>query len=98
MEVVTSCIINEGIAQKLGKCSNIENKAAARKGMYLHWVKWSKYEVFCGPQFPVFGLNTEILNTAFSPNTGKYGAEKPLYLDNFHAVLAILMYLPVGNC
>ena len=49
MEVVTSCIINEGIAQKLGKCSNIENKAAARKGMYLHWVKWSKYEVFCGP-------------------------------------------------
>ena len=57
MEVVTSCIIHEGIAQKLGKCSYIENKTAAPKGMHLHWVKWSKYEVFSGPQFPVFGLN-----------------------------------------
>ena len=49
MEVVTSCIIHEGIAQKLGKCSYIENKTAAPKGMHLHWVKWSKYEVFSGP-------------------------------------------------
>ena len=32
--------------------------------------KVSKYEVFSGPYFPVFGLNTE-----FSPNTGKYGPE-----------------------
>ena len=37
--------------------------------------KVSKYEVFSGPYFPVFGLDT-----------GKYGLEKTLYLDTFHAV------------
>ena len=37
--------------------------------------KLSKYEVFSGPFFPVFGLNT-----------GKYGLEKSSYLDTFHAV------------
>ena len=35
----------------------------------------SKYRVFSGPYFPVFGLNT-----------GKYGPEKTPYLDTFHAV------------
>ena len=33
--------------------------------------------------FPAFGLNTE---TEFGPNAGKYGPEKSLYLDTFHAV------------
>ena len=33
-------------------------------------LKESKYGVFSGPYFPVFGLNT-----------GKYGPEKTLYLD-----------------
>ena len=37
--------------------------------------KVSKYGVFSGPHFPVF-----------SPSTGKYGQEKALYLDSFHAV------------
>ena len=32
-------------------------------------------EFFSGPYFP-----------AFSPNTGKYGPEKPPHLGNFHAV------------
>ena len=36
----------------------------------------SEYEVFSGPYFPVF-----------EPNTGKYGTEKTLYLDTFHAAL-----------
>ena len=36
----------------------------------------SKQGVFSGAYFPVFGLNTE-----------KYGPEKTLYLDTFHAVL-----------
>ena len=36
----------------------------------------SKYEVFSGPYFPVFGLNT-----------GKYGPEITPYLDTFHAVI-----------
>ena len=39
----------------------------------------SKYEVICGPYFPVFGLNT-----------GKYGPEITPYLDAFHAVLGQL--------
>ena len=39
--------------------------------------KVSKYGVFSGPYFPVFGLNT-----------GKYGPEKTTHLDTytFHAV------------
>ena len=37
--------------------------------------KMSKYRVFPGPYFPLF-----------SPNMGKYGSEKTLYLDTFHAV------------
>ena len=41
--------------------------------------KVSKYRVFSGPYFPVFGLNT-----------GKYGPEKTPYLDIFHAVIAML--------
>ena len=35
----------------------------------------SKYGVFSGPYFPIFGLNI-----------GKYGPEKIPYLDTFHAV------------
>ena len=35
----------------------------------------SKYGVFSGPYFPIFGLNT-----------GKYGPEKTPYLDTFHVV------------
>ena len=41
---------------------------------YTAW-KVSKYGVISGLHFPVFGLNT-----------GKYGPEITLYLDNFHAV------------
>ena len=41
--------------------------------------KVSKYGVFAGPYFPVFGLNT-----------GKYGPEKTPYLDTFYAVSAFL--------
>ena len=44
----------------------------------------SKYEVFSGPDFPAFGLNTE--RYVFSPNAGKYGLEKTPYLNTFHAV------------
>ena len=41
---------------------------------FTEW-KLSKYGVFSGLYFPVF-----------SPDTGKYGPEKTLYLDPFHAV------------
>ena len=37
--------------------------------------KVSKYGIFSGPYFPVFGLNI-----------GKYGPEKTLYLNFFHTV------------
>ena len=54
-----------------------ENKLLLR----LLWVlgttwKVSKYGVFSGPCFPVFGLNT-----------GKYRPGKTPYVDTFHAVL-----------
>ena len=48
----------------------------------------SKYGVFSGLYFPVSGLNTEIHggNLPIQSNTGNCGAEKTLYLGNFHAV------------
>ena len=52
---------------------------------YTAW-KVSKYGVFSGPYFPVFGLNTEIYSV-FSLNTGKSGPKKTPYLDTFHAVV-----------
>ena len=42
----------------------------------------SKYGVFSGPYFPVFGLNTEIISV-FSPNAGKYGPEKNSVFGHF---------------
>ena len=50
---------------------------------FIAW-KVSKYGVFPGPYFPVFVLNTE-----FSPNTGKYRPEETPYFDIFHAVIRI---------
>ena len=44
-----------------------------------------KYGDFSGPYFPTLGLNTEYLSV-FSPNAGKEGPERILYLDTFHAV------------
>ena len=42
----------------------------------------SKYELFSGPYFPAFGLNTVYLSV-FSPNAGKYGPEKtPLFTQS----------------
>ena len=44
----------------------------------------SKYGVFTGPYFPACRLNTKRCGV-FSPNAGKYGLEKTLYLKTFHA-------------
>ena len=33
------------------------------------------------------------VNSVFSPNTGKYGPEKTLYLDTFHAVIMLIYSL-----
>ena len=43
--------------------------------------KLSKYGVFSGPYFPVFGQNT-----------GKYGSEKTPYMDTSHTVRSFLSY------
>ena len=47
--------------------------------------KVSKYKVFSGQYFAVFGLNTEIYEI-FCPNKGKYGPKITLYLVFFHTV------------
>ena len=51
--------------------------------------KVSKYGVFSGPYYPLFGLNTEIysVNLRIQSKCRKYGAEKTPYLDTFHAVV-----------
>ena len=46
--------------------------------------KVSKYEVFSGPYFPVFGLNI-----------GKYGPEKTPHMNTLHAVLLWILEGPV---
>ena len=48
----------------------------------LLW-KVSKYLVFSGPYFLVFGLNTE------RKSPGKYRPEKTPYLDTFHTVCGL---------
>ena len=48
--------------------------------MFTAW-KLSKYGVFSGPYFPVFGQNT-----------GKYGSEKTPYMDTSHTVKSFLSY------
>ena len=50
------------------------NKSSVSFGFVQTYTAWklSKYGVFSGPYF-----------TVFSPNTGKYGPEKTLYLDTF---------------
>ena len=50
-------------------------QATVEKKNLKHCVKSVQIQFFSGPYFSVF-----------SPNTGKYGPEKTLYLDTFHAV------------
>ena len=47
----------------------------------------SKYRVFSGLYFPVF-----------SPNTGKYGPEKPPCLDSFHAMKLLNQHCECMSC
>ena len=50
--------------------------------------KVSKYGVFSGPYFPVFGLNTEIysINLRIQPKYGEIRTRKSPYLDTSHTV------------
>ena len=52
-------------------------------------LKVSKYLVFSGKYFPVFGLNTEIYsgNLRIQSEYRKIRTRKTSYLDTFHAVL-----------
>ena len=56
----------------------------------------SKYEIFSGPYFPAVGLNTERYET-LSPNAGKYGPGKTLYLETFHAAFCITHTVSLAN-
>ena len=50
--------------------------------------KVSKYGVYSGPYFSLFGLNTEIysVNLRIQSEYGKIRPEKTSYLDTFHTV------------
>ena len=49
-------------------------------------IKSVQIRSFFGPYFPVFGLNTR-----------KYGLEKTLYLDTFHAVNIFMLYFFISR-
>ena len=55
-------------------CYNFSQFLKVPTESFTMW-KVSKYEVFSGLYFPVFGLNT-----------GKYESLKTRYLDTFHAI------------
>ena len=63
------------------------SKARLFSNLFTEW-KVFKFEVFPGPYFPAFGLNTERY-FVFCPNVGKYGPENTPYLDTFLAVVGI---------
>ena len=71
---------NDVPSDKQAKCiaESIVFLAKEVKACKLALREVSKYGVFSGPYFPVFGLNT---------HTGKYEPETTSYLDTFHAVL-----------
>ena len=57
----------------------------------------SKYRVFSGPYFPVFGLNAgkygpeKSVNLRIQSEYGKYRPEKNPYLDIFHVMTSSLV-------
>ena len=51
-------------------------RTSTNKYCNIHCMKSVQRRSFDVPYFPVF-----------SPNTGKYGSEKTLYLDTFHSVI-----------
>ena len=55
----------------------------------------SKYRVFPGPYFPVFGLNTEIqgVNLGIQSQYRKMRTRKTPYLDTFHAVIIAWLFI-----
>ena len=55
----------------------------------------SKYGIFSGPYFPVFGMNTKIyfVNLRIPSEYKKTRPEKTPYLDTFHAVSKLAFYL-----
>ena len=65
-----------------------ETRCQVHRGCF-HCVKSVQIRSFSGPYSPVFGLNTERYQylSVFSLNVGKFGLEKTLYLNTFHAML-----------
>ena len=90
-------VLNKSLVLKLHDSIKIcytERKSKSTSSSKNHSLrkKCPSTEVFPGPYFPSFGLNTERYSpyfSIFSPNAGKYGPEKTLYLDTFHAVTVL---------
>ena len=59
----------------------------------------SKYGVFFGPYFPVFGLNKEIyeVNIRIQSTDGKTPTRKIPCLDTLHAVLSAILRNQFGK-
>ena len=57
----------------------------------------SKYEVFYGPYFPAFGLNTErcFVSLPIQSECGKIRTRKTPYLDTFHAVMGLVTNITI---
>ena len=66
---------------------------------YLTAWKVSKYGGFSGPYFPAFELNRAGygVSARIQSECGKYGPEKPLYLDTFHIVFVSASFKHIYN-
>ena len=62
-------------------------------------MKGSKYGGFSGPYFPAFELNRAGygVSARIQSECGKYGPEKPLYLDTFHIVFVSASFKHIYN-
>ena len=78
------------------KCNSglksVKVKQQGHQRQHFLWLtldkKFPKDEVFYGPYFPVFGVNTNIysVNLRIQSKYGKIRTKKTLYFDTFHAV------------
>ena len=85
-------LLNKEISPGKGKFeSTVKFETTKNRLSGLHCVKSVQIRSFSGLYFPVFGLNMEIyrvnlrIQSEYWPE--KYGPEKTLYLDTFHAVM-----------
>ena len=87
-----SCWLNHKLRTRLAIFFNDQvNEDKGYKISYCHCVESVQIRS-SGPYYPAFGLNTQYLSI-LSPNAGKYGPEKPPYLNTFRAVCDTPLFL-----